>query len=239
MKKIVCFSGGKDSLAMLIYLLENKKQVDDIIYVDMDDWMWDSAKTHIKQVEKTFNIHINIINAKEERIKGFERYGFPSFINRWCTGIKRDMMRDYLRKKYPNEKIIQYIGYTADEEKRLKKSIYTYTDTEYPLVKAGINSNETLNMCKKYNFDFGGVYEHHSHYNCWMCPLQKIDELKWIYHNSPKKWNYLINLQKQTDGYYQNKKKIFEFGQKFWEKDKDRLKKERMKKREMYKKRNK
>lgn len=89
MKKIVCFSGGKDSLAMLIYLLENKKQIDDIIYVDMDDWMWDSAKTHIKQVEETFNIHINIINAKEERIKGFERYGFPSFINRWCTGIKR------------------------------------------------------------------------------------------------------------------------------------------------------
>ena len=38
-KKIVSYSGGKDSTAMLITLVENDAQIDDILYVDVGDWM--------------------------------------------------------------------------------------------------------------------------------------------------------------------------------------------------------
>lgn len=100
MKYICCFSGGKDSTAMLIHLLKNDLPLDEVLYVDVGDWMWESAKDHIKKVEELFNIKITVLDVSDKINIGFQRWGFPSFLNRWCTGIKRDAMRDYLREKW-------------------------------------------------------------------------------------------------------------------------------------------
>ena len=97
---ICCFSGGKDSTAMLIHILENGLPLDEILYVDVGDWIWKSAQEHIKKVEETLNVDITQLNISDELDKGFQRWGFPSFLNRWCTGCKRDAMRVYLRDKY-------------------------------------------------------------------------------------------------------------------------------------------
>ena len=97
---ICCFSGGKDSTAMLIHILENNLPLDEVLYVDVGDWMWKSASEHIRQVEETLDVKITQLDVTDEIEKGFKRWGFPSFLNRWCTGVKRDAMRDYLREHY-------------------------------------------------------------------------------------------------------------------------------------------
>ena len=232
--KILCYSGGKDSTAMLIHLLESNQQIDEILYVDVGDWMWNVAKSHIKQVEDTFGVEITQLNVSDDIDKGFQRWGFPSFFNRWCTGIKRDTMRDYLREKYEDDTIIQYVGYCADEEKRTNKKLYSSFEVEYPLVDAGISTSDALQLCKEHGFDFGGVYEHHSHFNCWMCPLQKVNELKWVFDNEPEYWNILREMQHSCDGYYQNGKTIFDYEKQFWEKNCDDLKQKRMDARRKY-----
>jgi hypothetical protein len=137
------------------------------------------------------------------------------------------------------ESIVQYIGYCSDETKRLGKKLYTYYDAEYPLVDANITTNDALQICKDYGFDFGGVYEHHSHFNCWMCPLQRVNELEYLYNHEPQLWSRLNKMQQQTDGYYQNGKSIFDFEKKFWIRQHDRLKDKRMKARMKYNKRGK
>ena len=228
MRKILCFSGGKDSTAMLIHIIENNMRLDDIIYVDMGSWMWSSAKEHIKQVEEVFNVKINIIHAEEEIWKGFERWGFPSFVNRWCTGVKKELMRKYIKENYDlGEKIVQYIGYCADEDCRINKKLYHSFSVEYPLVDAGISTDEALNLCKEYGFDFGGNYEHHSHYNCWLCPLQRVNELRYLWREEPELWNRLRQMQYRTDGEYQYKRTIFDFDKKFWLEEKEKLRENR------------
>lgn len=233
-KYICCFSGGKDSTAMLIHILENNLPLDEILYVDVGDWIWESAKTHIKQVEEKLDVKIHIIDITTELETGFKRWGFPSFLNRWCTGFKRDKMKEYLKEKYPNENIVQYVGYCADEEQRTSKKLYSSYAVSYPLVDAEITTTEALKICKKYGFDFGGVYEHHSHFNCWLCPLQRVNELKWIFDNDKKKWGILRDMQWQTDGTYYPEKTIFDFEKRFWEKNCNELKERRMKAREKY-----
>lgn len=99
-KKIVCYSGGKDSTAMLIHLLETNQQIDDILYVDVGDWIWESSEEHLNKVETILDVKITRLTVEEVIKKGFERWGFPSILNRWCTGIKRDIMRQYLKEKY-------------------------------------------------------------------------------------------------------------------------------------------
>lgn len=234
-KYICCFSGGKDSTAMLIHILENNLPLDEIIYCDVGDWMWESSKDHILQVEDKLGVQINVIDISDDLDTGFQRWGFPSFFNRWCTGFKRDRMKQYLKEKYGDgESIVQYIGYCSDEEKRTGKKLYSSYDVSYPLVDAGITTDEALEICYEHGFDFGGVYEHHSHYNCWLCPLQRKGELKWIFDNDKDKWDYLRNMQHNTDGSFYPNETIFDVEKSFWKKNKKQLKENRMKAREMY-----
>lgn len=123
---------------------------------------------------------------------------------------------------------MQYIGYCSDEEKRTGKKLYSSYETEYPLVDAGITTNEALLICKEYGFDFGGVYEHHSHFNCWLCPLQKVNELRTIFNKYPELWEKLRKMQLQCDGYYHSGKSIFEWENRFWNENKEKLKEKRM-----------
>ena len=234
MNYIVCFSGGKDSTAMLIHLLENNKPIDEILYVDMGDWMWESAQSHIKQVEDSLGVSITQLDVTDKITNGFKRWGFPAYLNRWCTGIKRDVMRDYLKERYDVNKIVQYIGYCSDEEKRTNKKLYSSYDTEYPLVDANITTEQALQLCKDYGFDFGGVYEHHSHFNCWLCPLQKVDELRWVFDNDKEKWDYLRDMQYQSDGTFLKDKSVFECEHNFWKKHHKELHQKRMDNRKKY-----
>ena len=133
--------------------------------------------------------------------------------------------------------MVQYIGYCADEEKRTGKKLYSSFDVEYPLVDAGITSSQALEICYDYGFDFGGVYEHHSHYNCWLCPLQKKMELYSIYKDYPHYWEQLRQMQHKTHGYYQNGKTIFEYEKEFWELNYDKLKENQKQARKRYNKR--
>ena len=249
MIKVCCFSGGKDSTAMLIHLLESNQQVDEVLYVSMGSWMWDGHLEHIRQVEDTLGVEITVLDVEDEIIKGFQRWGFPSWLNRWCTGIKRESMRKFLHTKYSKslererererESIVQYIGYTVDEVRRTSKKLYSSYDVEYPLVEANITSEDALAICKGYGFHFNGVYEHHEHYNCWLCPLQKRGELEYLYNNEPSLWDKLRKMQQSTDGYYQDGMSIFDFDKRFWLKQQETLKQERMRARKKYNKKKK
>ena len=234
MKYICCFSGGKDSTAMLIHLLKNDLPLDEVLYVDVGDWMWESAKDHIKKVEELFNIKITVLDVSDKINIGFQRWGFPSFLNRWCTGIKRDTMRDYLREKWGGENITQYIGYCSDEEQRTGKKLYNSYDVSYPLVDAGITTEMALKICTDYGFDFGGVYDHHSHFNCWLCPLQKKSELYEVFKREPNLWANLHSMQWETDGYYYPNQTVFDIEKQFWFKIQDELKQKRMDARKKY-----
>ena len=130
--------------------------------------------------------------------------------------------------------IVQYIGYCADEDKRTSKKLYSSYDVEYPLVDAGITTNDALQICYDYGFDFGGVYEHHSHFNCWLCPLQKKSELYEVFKREPNLWANLHSMQWETDGMYYPNETIFDIEKQFWNKIRDELKEKRMMARKKY-----
>lgn len=234
MIKVLSYSGGKDSTAMLITLLKNGSQIDEILYVDMGEWIWEEGEKHLEKVEELFGVEITKLDVSERIKDGFKKYGFPSIFNRWCTAIKRETMEKYLKEKYPNlnkNDIVQYVGYCADEEKRIGRKLYSKFNMEYPLVEAGITKKDALELCYSYGLDWDGLYEHHEHFSCWCCPLQRKSELKWLFNNRPELWDYLRKLQLSTDGYYYNGKTIFDYDKRFWSENIEKLKEERMKNR--------
>ena len=98
---IVSFSGGKDSTAMLLMMLEKGIPVDRVICVDTTK-EFPQMYEHIKKVQAMIEpLRIEIvkidfdywfgehIKTKGKR-KGEVGYGFPDFRNRWCTALKQE-----------------------------------------------------------------------------------------------------------------------------------------------------
>ena len=203
MKHIVSFSGGKDSTAMLLRMIEENMQIDEIIFCDTGKEFPDMYE-HIKKVEEFIGRPITILKADKSfdyymfehektrgKNKGQKGYGWCSGRCRWCTTLlKNNIVNNYL-SKYKKEGYIEYIGIAYDEPKRIK-------DKKYPLVEWKMTEKDCLKYCYSKGFDWNGLYEHFDRVSCWCCPLKKIKEYRTLYENYPQLWKALEEMDKKT-----------------------------------------
>jgi 3'-phosphoadenosine 5'-phosphosulfate sulfotransferase (PAPS reductase)/FAD synthetase len=199
MKYVLSFSGGKDSTALLIKIIENKLPLNDIVYFDCEDFEFPEMNMHIKKVEKTFNIKIHRLHS----VKPFEQYlselGWATPNLRWCTNEKINAIRRYSRKYRP---LTQYIGYAADEKMRInratKKNNKRKRDYDihysFPLVDLGITEQQALEICKSYGFDWSGLYNNRKRVSCYCCPLQKKSDIELLKQTHPELYNNILKF---------------------------------------------
>lgn len=140
MKHVVSLSGGKDSTAMLIKMLEGNWQVDEIVFCKImatqnigaelpemygyinkiNNYIKLRYNKEIKILtqEKTFEDYFYTKKNKGKR-KG-QIYGFPFTISPWCNDrLKQKLFRRYIKDL--GEDYTFYIGIASDEPKRLAK----------------------------------------------------------------------------------------------------------------------
>jgi len=215
MNYIVSFSGGKDSTSVLLRLLEEKKQVDEILFFDTG-WEWSAVYAHVKKVEEY--IRRPIVWLTPEKSFDWWMYekpcaigngkGFPRFNLRWCTGVKQDTIRKYLTDKKP---YINYIGFAKGEENRMKR--YTKDNTKrFPLIEWGMTEEDCLDYCKVRGFDFENLYQYMNSTSCWCCPLQPLTALRNLYKNFPDMWKELLKMQSKTKTPFKIDHKKDEYG---------------------------
>lgn len=125
MKHIVSFSGGKDSTAMLLRLIEDNRKIDEIIFCDTGK-EFPEMYNHINKVEKYIKRPITILKSDKTfdyymfghiktrgKNKGKKGYGWATMRCRWCTSyLKDNLMRKYLNNKYGKGNYIEYIRYS-------------------------------------------------------------------------------------------------------------------------------
>lgn len=200
MKHIVSFSGGKDSTAMLLMMLEKNMPVGEIVFCDTTV-EFPNMYEHIQKVEKYIGRPIRRIAAKNtfefmmleyEKTKGKSKgelgYGWPKMISRWCT---KYFKQQPMGKLYKND--YQYIGIAADERHRVKEGNF-----KYPLVEWGITEKQALQYCYDKGFNWDGLYEYFDRVSCWLCPMQSLKELKNLYQHFPELWIKLKELDAKT-----------------------------------------
>lgn len=209
MKHIVSFSGGKDSTAMLLRLIEEGMQVDDIVFFDTG-WEFPQMYDHIKKVEnyicreiKTIQPHIDFehwmlhrqIVARKGPMKGRVHRignGWPSPSRRWCTREKVTCIDKYCGES------VRYIGFASDEQHRLKSAnLMSSANRLYPLIEWGMTEADCIDYCRSLGFDWGGLYDHFARVSCFCCPLQRIGELKKLRGHFPELWKKMLDWEKQ------------------------------------------
>lgn len=203
---VVSLSGGKDSTAMLLRLIEERRPIDMILFCDTG-LEFPQMYEHLKQLEKYIGKPITILKAE----KSFEYYFFdyqpkrknPKLTqytgmswagprNRWCTGmLKTRIISKHLKELKKNYDVIEYIGIAADEPKRIR-------DACYPLVEWNMTEKDCLAYCYERGFRWGGLYDIFKRVSCWCCPLQSLKELRKLRRFFPDLWKQLEDWDKKT-----------------------------------------
>lgn len=208
-KHIISFSGGKDSTAMLLMMLEKEMQIDDIVFMDTGV-EFPEMYEHIKKVETYINRNVTVLKAEKsfeymlldyEKKKGKNKwqkgYSFPDFRNRWCTNyFKQRVIKKYLKEKYKDFEILEYHGIAVDEPKRLEKN--KNKNIKYPLAEWNITEKEALEYCYNKGFDWDGLYKKFHRVSCWCCPLKSLKELKVLYEEYPNLFEKIEEWESKT-----------------------------------------
>lgn len=224
MKHIVSFSGGKDSTAMLLRMLEENMPIDKIIFVDTGKDFPDMLE-YIRQVQNyiahnyekeiitlmprnSFDYYMFEHEKTRGKNKGKKGYGWATMLCRWCTSnLKTQTINNYL-KQYEKEGYIEYIGIAYDEQKRIK-------DKSYPLVDWKMTEKDCLKFCYDRGFTWNGLYEHFDRLSCWCCPLKNLKELKILYKYYPNLWKQLKDMDKRSYNQFRADYSIEQLEEKF------------------------
>lgn len=212
MNQIVSLSGGKDSTAMLLRMLELGEPVHSAVFFDTG-WEFPQMHEHLDKLEreiapvplvrlhpaKPFDywLYERVVVARKGPEKGKVRRvgnGWPSPSRRWCTRQKVDALDKYT-KDVPNA--VQCIGYAADEAKRTEaKTLNNKKKFEYrfPLIEWGWPEQEALEYCFRRGFDWGGLYSHFRRVSCFCCPLQRLGELRTLRREFPGLWARMLEM---------------------------------------------
>lgn len=212
----VSLSGGKDSTAMLLLMIERDMPIDAVISADTgmefpemyehlakaDDYLYRERGLHITTLRHPMGFEWMMFEEPKQRQSCLEnraRFGIPPYGNgwpgihvRWCTGqLKTHLVNKEVNRLKAEKKALHYVGIAADEAKRCKSDIY-------PLVEWGITEADALKTCYDRGFDFGGLYEIYNRASCWCCPFQRIGELRKLRHHHPELWARLMELDKKA-----------------------------------------
>lgn len=174
MENIISFSGGKDSTAMLLMLLEKGEKIHSVMWFDTER-DFPEILAHMKKLKSDLPyIHFQ----KIRHWAGFDflenRYGKAHGSGGWCTAAKRDCCNKYVRlMKKDNPNIVECIGFSFDEIQRAEKMCKKWV-VRFPLIEWNVTEMQSLQYCYDKGYGFNGIYEWmpSKRVSCYDCPKQ-------------------------------------------------------------------
>ena len=184
----VSLSGGKDSTAMLLLMIERGLPIDAVLTADtgmefpemyehlqkLDDYLFAERGLHLTWLRHPKGFEWLMFEEKKQRpasIENRQRLGVSLYGNgwpgprvRWCTGqLKTHLIHKEINRLKGQYKAVSYVG-----------------------------------ICYDRGYDFGGLYQIYRRCSCWCCPLQGIGELRKLRQHHPELWERLREMDKRA-----------------------------------------
>lgn len=194
MKYVASVSFGKDSLAMLLMLLEKKMQVDEVVFFDttMEFKAIYDIRDKVKKILEAKGIKYTELKAnlpflynmleREVHTKNGKiqiGYGMCGGICRWGTAEKQRIIKTYLRKQYGKDNYKEYVGIASDEVKRATRKLKE--GKLLPLVTEwNMTEKDCLNYCYEQGYEWQEttrLYDILDRVSCWCCGNKNKKEL--------------------------------------------------------------
>lgn len=212
MKHIANVSFGKDSLCMLLKLIEKNAPLDEVVFYDTGmefraiyetrDRVLPVLERHGIQYTELHPSHPFTYDMLEKPVNSEKNgphhgYSWCGGCARWGTAMKTNALDNYAKRHHGD--VIEYIGIAADETTRLERlPIHKIA----PLNQWAINETDALNYCygRGFFWEENGIrlYDILDRVSCWCCANKNLKELRNIYHHLPEYWRRLRDLQNRT-----------------------------------------
>ena len=238
MKHIVQLSGGKDSAAMLMRLIELHENgdleydIDEAVFFDtgMEFQAVYNEIEYLKKVCNTYGVKFTTLYPKtpfeygmfsvphKGKHDGIIRYGYG-----WCGGLCRWGTHEKLiaLEKYCAG-AVQLVGLAYDEQSRIQKERKGIK--QFPLADWHFTEADTLAYCYRHGVewkeDAGAgeirLYDVLDRVSCWCCGNKNLKELRNMYLYLPRYWERLKDFQSRTDRpFRRDGKTIFDLEERF------------------------
>lgn len=225
-------SGGKDSIAMTLRIMEECKPLTHGVFYDTG-MEFSAIYRNIEKIQKLLTEYGAVLKVIKPNTgfledmlirpvnigKENEHYGYDwcGGVCRWRTKGKMEEINRYLKALGEYK---QYIGIAADEPKRVRDE----NNKVYPLLEWDMTEKQCLEYCYSHGFDWNEdgieLYSILDRVSCWCCANKNLKELRNIYHYLPKYWNMLKGLQSRIDRPFKKQFSIFDLERRFAEEDK-------------------
>lgn len=236
MNYIASVSFGKDSLAMLLLLIEKRMPLNEVVFYDTgmefkaiynirDKILPLLEKNNIKYTElkpncefcyKMFEKPVNV--GKPNEHKGYSWCGGRC---RWGTTEKLQAIEKYCKGNY------EYVGIAFDETERLTKE--RKGNKLFPLADWKMIEKDCLNYCYEQGFnwlektnsafkvpEYIDLYQILDRVSCWCCANKNLKELKNYYkYFTNSYWKELKNYQTLTSRHFKRNYSIFDLEKRF------------------------
>ena len=207
MINIAMLSGGQDSTAMTLRLLEIGEPVDIIAFCDTGlehKAMYDYIDNLDAFFRRKYNKEILRLYPSKEfeewvfgkctkgenegKIRGVPRIADLCY---WRREAKEYPLTRWLKKQGIN-KYTKYVGYTSTETARaMNMDEHNY---RAPLIEWGWNEIMCRNYLREMEME-NPLYRHFGRTGCAICPKQRIDDYYNLYKHYPEVWAYMKDLE--------------------------------------------
>ena len=226
MDYVASLSGGKDSLAMVLRIVEEKMPLTKCVFFDTG-MEFGAIYANIERIRPVLEragcelvvlrprVHFLLSMLARPVCKGApnERHGYDwcGGATRWGTRQKVDAIDAYTRSLGP---CVQYVGIAADEAHRAAGG------KSYPLVGWGMTEADCLRYCRERGWHWreGDVdlYDVLDRVSCWCCSNKNLRELRNMREHLPEYWEMLKGLQSRIDRPFRSDgKTVFDLDERF------------------------
>lgn len=231
---VASFSGGKDSTAMVLHMIERGDPLDEVMFCDTT-MEFPAMLRHVERVkaeveaagikfttlrsEKDFEYYLLEHPAKRPQDHpNYNKpgYSWPGVFSRWCTKtLKVKLIHDHLQSLRAQYEIVQYIGIAADEEYRLKRKNNQSDEHRHPLRDWGWTEADARQYCRDKGYDWEGLYDIFKRVSCWCCPFQSYAELRNLRRHFPDLWQRLQDLDTRQFQTFNHGYSVADFDRRF------------------------
>ena len=203
-KYIVSYGGGVNSTAMIIWLVNNKKPIDYVVFADTGNEVpetYEFTEKYMKPYLVENKIEFVTVYPFGKRslwTRCFLRKIIPSQVWRFCT---RDVKVKPIHKFYKklDSKIIQYMGIHYGEYYRMKPTKEDWIENSYPLIDNKINQLGCLEIIKN-----AGLIEPVKS-GCFFCCFNIKERWEWLRKTHPDLYKLSQDLEKNNKHYPKQK----------------------------------
>ena len=242
-------SGGKDSLALFLKILDEGMRLDEVVAVDLGDeyqatydallfaasiCLREKIKFTVLGMPETEEYQkyreaagegpgmFEFMAFEHKKRNGRKGYGWCGK-QRWGTAVKSRLLNSYYQSL--ERFVIEYVGIAADEARRMDMKPHKNYAKSYPLVKWGMAEVDCLEYCYRHGVQWrqSGIrlYDILDRVSCQHCQQKNLKELRNIRKHLPALWESFKEWQDKIPYPYRSDgSSVHDLDRRFAEEDK-------------------